>query len=396
VLTVLWPHEPVFPEGTGLAVNHASLRKAHAEASARLVVARPRLPLAESILPYLQRIDDARWYSNFGPLLTELEGRLADRFPAGTRVVTVANGTQALTLALSAMGLPPGGYVAMPAWTFVATAHAVIQAGLVPWFVDVDEESWSLDPAVVAARLATAPHPVVAAVPVSPFGRPLDLAAWRSFRETTGLPVLVDAAAGFDTAQDARLPLVVSLHATKVAGAGEGGFLATEDAALADRVRALSTFGFRGSRDSLIPATNAKLSEYTAAVGLASLDSWPADRLRFMRAAQMLRIGLTSLPEIQFQPGWGSEWITSVCSVTLPEGSADAIEKSLSDQGVDTRRWWGLGCHTSPAFAALPRESLAVTDRLGGRVIGLPFSIDLSSAEIGRIAAALRQALAAL
>jgi dTDP-4-amino-4,6-dideoxygalactose transaminase len=379
-----------------LAVNQAPLRETYAEVSARLAVARPRLPTAEAIFPYLQRIDDARWYSNFGPLLTELEARLAARFGGDTRVVTVANGTQALTLALTAMDLPAGGHVAMPAWTFVATAHAVLQAGLTPWFVDVDEDTWCLDPATVAHRLARAPQPVVAAIPVSPFGRPLDLAAWRAFRETTGIPVLVDAAAGFDTASDARLPLVVSLHATKVAGAGEGGFLATEDHTLADRVRALSTFGFRGTRDSMVPATNAKLSEYTAAVGLASLDGWPAERLRFMRAAQMLRIGLTGLPQVEFQPGWGLEWITSVCSVTLPEGSADAVEKGLSARGVDTRRWWGLGCHASPAFADLPREDLAATDRLGRRVLGLPFSIDLSSAEISRIAAALRQALAEL
>lgn len=392
MLTVLWPHEPVFPEGTGLAVNQAPLRKTHTEADTRLVVARPRLPVAEAILPYLQRIDEARWYSNFGPLLTELEDRLAQRFREGTRIVTTVNGTQALSLTLAAMDLPAGGHVAVPAWTFVATAHAVMQAGLVPWFVDVDEETWAVDPDALAARLPEAPQPIVAAIPVSPFGRPLDLAAWRAFREATGIPVLVDAAAGFDTADDARLPLVVSLHATKVAGAGEGGFLATDDVDLAAKVRALSTFGFRGSRDSLLPATNAKLSEYTAAVGLASLDSWPADRLRFLRAALMLRIGLTGLPQVQFQPGWGADWITSVCCVTLPEGAADAVEKSLAAQGVDTRRWWGLGCHTSPAFADLPRDKLGVTDRLGRRVIGLPFSIDMDADEIARVAAALNRA----
>jgi dTDP-4-amino-4,6-dideoxygalactose transaminase len=110
------------------AVSHAQPQAA--PASAPVPVARPRLPTAEAILPYLQQIDDARWYSNFGPLLTKLEQRLADRFARPTQVITVANATQALTLALQAMDLPPGGYVAMPAWTFVATAHAVVQAGM--------------------------------------------------------------------------------------------------------------------------------------------------------------------------------------------------------------------------------------------------------------------------
>src|SRR4051794_31264292 len=74
-------------------------------------VARPRLPTAEAIAPYLQRIDEARWYSNFGPLLTEFEARLAGRFRPRTHVVTVTNATQALTLTLQAMNLPPGGHV---------------------------------------------------------------------------------------------------------------------------------------------------------------------------------------------------------------------------------------------------------------------------------------------
>ena len=91
-------------------------------APAGVAVARPRLPTAEAITPYLQRIDEARWYSNFGPLLTEVEARLAGRFQAGAHVVTVSNATQALTLALQAMDLPPGGHVVLPAWTFVATA----------------------------------------------------------------------------------------------------------------------------------------------------------------------------------------------------------------------------------------------------------------------------------
>lgn len=358
-------------------------------------MARPKLPPAWAVIPYLQRIDESRWYSNFGPLLTELEGRLAARFPRPTRVVTVANATQGLELVLRALDAPRGAYVILPAWTFVATAHAVVQAGLTPWFADVDEETWTLDPATAVDVLTRADRPVAAVIPVSPFGRPLDLAAWRGLRDATGVPVLIDAAAGFDTVDDARLPVVVSLHATKVLGVGEGGYLATEDDDLAERVRMLSSFGFRGSRESQLPATNAKLSEYTAAVGLAALDGWAGDRLRFLRAAQMLRIALVDQPRVAFQPGWGVDWITSVCSVAVPEGAAQAVEMRLAAHGIDTRRWWGAGCHTSPAFAACRREDLSVTDRLGRRVIGLPFSIDLSRLEIARIAGALSEALAA-
>lgn len=360
--------------------------------AAPLTAARPLLPRADEILPYLERIDGQRWYSNFGPLIMEFEARLAARFTGGAQVTTVSNATQGLTLALKAMDLEPG-LIAIPSWTFVATAHAVLQAGLTPWMLDVDAESAMLEPAAVRARLASAPGPVRAVIPVAPHGQMVDLAAWRAFRAETGLPVLVDAAAAFDMAVDAALPIVVSLHATKAMGIGEGGFLATADAELAARFRELTTFGFRGSREARLPATNAKLSEYAGAVGLAGLDAWPATRRRFCQAAQRLRLALALTPEVAFQPGWGFSWVSSVCVVGLPPGTADAVEDHLSDEGVDTRRWWGDGCHRNPAFADLPRTDLANTEALARSTLGLPFMVDMTEDETLRVAGALQRAL---
>lgn len=359
-----------------------------------VAVARPRLPSAAQIAPYLERIDEARWYSNFGPLLQEFETRLLGRFPAGTELVTVANATQALTLALKAMDLPPGGHVILPAWTFVATAHAVVQAGLKPWFVDVDPRTWMLDPDRVAELVSSVRHEVAAVVPVCAFGDVSDLPRWRDFRDATGVPVIVDAAAAFDALDDARLPAVVSLHATKALGLGEGGFLVADDPALVQRVKLMTTFGFQGSREAQVIATNAKLSEYAAAVGLAALDGWPADRLRWMRTAQMLRIALIGLPQVRFQEGWGSQWVTSVCTVGLPDGATPAVVETLAAAHIDTRRWWGRGCHRDAAFADVRRGDLSATDRLAESTLGLPFSIDMDAEEIGRVAAAVSEALA--
>ncbi|MGR4866112.1 DegT/DnrJ/EryC1/StrS family aminotransferase [Caulobacter sp. LARHSG274] len=373
----------------------SAIRTPLAETAARrtVQVARPRLPTAEAILPYLQRIDAARWYSNFGPLLMELEARLAHRFGDGAQVVTTVNATQALTLALKAMDLPAGSLCATPSWTFVATAHAVRQAGLIPWFVDVDAETWMLDPAAVRERLAHAPGPVSAVIPVAAFGHMPDLDAWRAFQDDTAVRVLVDAAAAFDAASDASLPIVVSLHATKVMGLGEGGFLATRDPDLARQVRRLTSFGFDGTREALCVATNAKLSEYAAAVGLAALDGWPADRLRWFMAAQALRGAVAAVPQVRFQSGWGARWTTSVCVVGLPDGTADTVETVLRAEGVDTRRWWGEGCHLGAVFADCPRDRLPNTERLARSTIGLPFAIDLTAAQVGRVAEALALAL---
>lgn len=376
--------------GQTRATAHAEPR---AEVSSTVAVARPRLPGAQAILPYLHEIDEARWYSNFGPLLTRFEDRISGRFARPTEIVTVTNATQALALTLQAMGLAPGGHVVLPAWTFVATAHAVLQAGLNPWFVDVDPATWMLDPAQVEDLALNLNIEVAAVIPVCAFGAMPDLDAWLAFREATGVPVLIDAAAAFDTLADARLPAVVSLHATKVLGLGEGGFLATEDGDLALKVRQRTTYGFQDSRESRIVATNAKLSEYAAAVGLAALDGWPGDRLRWLRTAQMLRIALVGLPDVRFQPGWGSDWVTSVCTVSLPRGSALDVATSLADDGIDTRQWWGGGCHASAAFADCRREPLPATEALAAATLGLPFSIDMDAHQIARIAAALDRAL---
>jgi dTDP-4-amino-4,6-dideoxygalactose transaminase len=379
-----------------VAVQSSAQRPAPASAAKQrspIQVARPELPDADAILPYLRRIDDARWYSNFGPLLIDLEARLAQRFAAPARMVTGVNATQLLTLALKAMDLPAGGLCMIPAWTFVATAHAVIEAGLTPYFVDVDPRTWMLDPQAALAALRTAPGAVSAVIPVSAFGALPDVAQWAAFRTAAGTPVLIDGAAAFDQAHDARVPMVVSLHATKVLGVGEGGFLASCDAELVDRVRQSTTFGFRGGRESLRAGTNAKLSEYAAAVGLAALDGWPASRLRYLRAGQLLRMAFTGLPQVAFQPGWGTDWVTSVCTVRLPDGAASQVERALREEGVDTRRWWGDGCHRSPAFADCPHGDLADTDLLARSTLGLPFAVDLDAADCSRIAGAVGRAL---
>ena len=250
-----------------------------------------------------------------------------------------------------------------------------------------------LDPDAVTDALRRAPGLVSAVVPVSAFGALPDLDRWRAFREITGLPVVIDGAAAFDAARDVRLPTVISLHATKVLGIGEGGYLASEDGALVERVRQATTYGFRGGRESLRAGTNAKLSEYAAAIGHAALDAWPMERLRWRRAAQLLRMTCTGLPEVTFQPGWGEDWVTSVCMVRLPDGLADAAEAALEAEGVGVRRWWGRGCHANPAFADCPRTALPHSERLARSTLGLPFAVDLDAEACSRIATALEPVL---
>jgi dTDP-4-amino-4,6-dideoxygalactose transaminase len=374
-------------------------------------VARPKLPDAETLLPYLRRMDAARIYSNWGPLNAELESRLAERLDAP--VVTVSTATAGLSCALRATleDKPMAqrqGLCLMPAWTFVATAHAAMAAGLTPCFLDVDEQSWVLTPQRVREALlrvaARQPAkrselPVSAVVVVAPFGLPVDPRPWDEFTAQTGIPVVIDAAAAFDQLTVRRTPTVVSMHATKTVCAGEGGFVATLDSDLARRIKRTANFGFFGSRIAEVAGLNAKLSEYHAAVGLASLDGWEERRAEFMAVGQRLRAMLEPLG-CRFQDGFAERWVSSTCVLRLPAGRrAGDVALALGLAGVSTRQWWGEGCQANPAFAHCPRmtgeEALTATARLAESTIGLPFYCDMSEADFAHVAAALEQALVA-
>lgn len=366
-------------------------------------VLKPLLPDEEALRPLLREIDASRRYANHGPLLQRLEDSLCRHFdrPAGT-VAAFANGTAALTAALgAALGAPPaagertGRLCLMPSWTFVATPAAAMAAGLVPHFVDVAPDSWAPDPERLRAR--TDLDRVAAILPVLPFGAPLDLAAWERLSTETGIPVVVDAAAGFDALgscglSSSRLQMVVSLHATKALGVGEGGLLLDGDGARMERARRLGNFGFLGSPCAELPGINAKMAEHAAAVGLAALDGWTARRGRLAALARGYRGDLAGIAGVEPAPGFGGDAVSSSCCVLTPL-PALRLAAALEGRGIETRRWWQSGCHAHPAFAGCPRDPLPVTEDLAARCLGLPFFPDLTDGQRRRVADALRLCL---
>lgn len=359
-------------------------------------VCEPRLPEADALTPYIRRIDEARFYTNFGPLVRELEERLAAHWSLPSDcAVTTSSGTMALVVALRASDAPAGSLCLMPSWTFPASAHAVMAAGLVPYFVDVSAESWALEPDAALAALSTAPAPVGAVMPVTPFGAPLEADSWLEFRESTGIPVVIDAAASFDTIVPGRIPAIVSLHATKVLGIGEGGLVISNDAVFGRRVRRLSNFGFEGNRNATEPSYNAKLSEYAAAVGHAALDAWPYVRVGYASLARNYATALSALPGIALAPGFGSGWASSTCVARFAYASSADAAAFLADAGIQSHAWWGEGCHHQWAFEDLPRMPLPTTELLAAHSLGLPFHLGLDTVALNRIIGALSRFLLA-
>ncbi|MFD2137600.1 DegT/DnrJ/EryC1/StrS family aminotransferase [Novosphingobium resinovorum] len=282
----------------GIAPDELSHRlSAFAPRRRRLLAYEPRLPTTDAVAPYLRQIDQARMYSNQGPLVRSLQKRLQTSFGLiDGSVITTSSGTAALIAAIMAhagTATPGRPYAVCPAYTFVATAAAASQCGYQPYLADICEESWTLDPDPLAN------HPLIerfgVVIPVTAYGRPIDVERWARFQRETGVKVIIDAAAAIEAVADgamvcdARIPLALSFHATKAFGCGEGGCVLWPDPALAARASQATNFGFMGSRNSQTASLNGKMSEYHAAVALAELDGWAVKRADLSRAARAYR-----------------------------------------------------------------------------------------------------------
>jgi dTDP-4-amino-4,6-dideoxygalactose transaminase len=369
--------------------------------SRRVSVLKPALPTADQLLPYLRRIDRTRIYSNFGPLAIELSHRLAAHFSLPEGGATLASSGHAALLGsiLAAAGRASAKrpVALIPAYTFIATATAAERAGYQPVFVDVDERTWTADPD------ALLDHPDLTraglVIPVAAYGRPVPLAAWTDFQERTGVPVVVDAAAAFDTLPRDRArylgtpPVALSFHATKAFSTGEGGGVLSVDTGLIERVTQALNFGFAGSRDSSVAATNGRLSEFHAAVGLADLDRWDDKAAVMGRVVRAYRAAFAAAglsDRLITSPEVGVAYVLGRCA---DAAEAAAVERALVRGDVDFRYWYGGGLHRHSYYRRQPRRPLDVTENLAARLIGLPFAPDLDDAAVDRVAAAFADGL---
>lgn len=347
----------------------------------------PSMPTADELLPWLRKMDENRWYTNYGPLNALFERELLARLDPddGVELTTVVNCTLGLELALSELGLAPGARVLIPAITFVATGTAVLRADFAPVIADVDPESWLLTPEIARAALKTGPFEAV--MPVSTFGLAQDAGAWDAFTRDTGVPVVIDAAGAFGNQCVGRTTSAVfSLHATKSLGAGEGGFVASRSKDFIRRIRRATNFGIdlASPIGNACGGTNAKLSEYHAAVGLAALPRW--DREWGSRAAlhalYQERIAHSGLA-VGYQSGWEGQLRTLFIVRLADCPDIGAVVAALADRGIGSRRWYCPPLTHHEAFRQCAVAGpLAASEQLGCQLLGLPFYPGLGEAEV--------------
>lgn len=348
---------------------------------------RARLPKLLNLIPAIHSIDRNQNYSNNGPLKRRLELQIAHKLGVSESCVSLAaNATLAIQGAAVTMQAGEEPWL-MPSWTFAATAQAlaVTKASFV--FGDIQSD-WRLNLDNPKTK-----HGTFRILDVVPFGDRIIPERYNHIDS----PILIDAAVSLGNLMEnnikipAKVGIIFSLHATKPISSGEGGVFVSLNKDWVDRFRRWSIFGFGEGRSAEVIGTNAKFTEYAAAVGLASLSAWSRTRKELIRISNWAR-GLSYELGLGIQPSLRDNSFAPYWIVEMPNADAkNSLVHHLKEAGIESRDWWGKGCHTMPAFKDIPTyQNLRKTREIAGRTIGLPFFVDLQKSEMLRIERALK------
>ena len=348
----------------------------------------PRAALRDKLAAALARVlDDGRYI--LGPEVAAFEAELAAWL--GVRhVAGVANGTEAITIALRALGVGPGDEVVVPSFTFYASAEAIPPTGATPVFCDVDPETFVATPEAVRAVLTPKTKAVVL---VHLFGNVAPV----SEIEALGVPVLEDAAQATGSRAGDALTGSMGTIATfsfypskNLAGLGDGGAIATSDAALDERVRTLRFHGSPDRETYTDIGYNSRLDELQAAalrVQLPHVHAWCDARRAAGRMYADAGLGdRVALPVIA--KGADPAWNLYVVRHARPEELATALRAA----DIGARTYYSVPAHRQPALAAYARAVLPGTDEAARTHLALPMSAALTPPQIDEVVAAVRAA----
>jgi dTDP-4-amino-4,6-dideoxygalactose transaminase len=358
-----------------------------------ILVTKPALPPLDEFTPYLEQIWNNCWLTNNGPMHQELESELA-RYLGVNFLSLFSNGTLALISALQALGIK--GEVITTPYSFVATTHSLWWNGIKPVFVDIEPDTFNLDPSKIEAAITPE---TTAIMPVHVYGNPCDTEEISRIAKKHGLKVIYDAAHAFgvrrfDTSILAEGDLsILSFHATKVYSTIEGGAIVCHDAAMKHHIDNLKNFGFRGELVVEEPGINAKLNEVQAAYGLLSLkyvDGY-IEKRRFV--ANYYRESLQAIPGLSYLPDLpGVRHAYSYFPILIDEKdfgmSRDALYDLLKSKSIFCRRYFYPLISHFETYRNLPSanpDNLPVATAVADKVLCLPIYPDLSGEDLDKV-----------
>jgi len=367
----------------------------------QLFVGRPNIGNRERFWERLNDILDRRWLTNDGRYVQEFERKLENLLGVKHCIVT-CNATIALEIVIRALGME--GEVIVPSFTFIATAHALQWQQITPVFCDIEADTHCIDPARIEKLITPRTTGIIG---VHLWGRPCDIGALKEITERRGLKLLFDAAHAFGSFYKGKMignfgcAEVFSFHATKFVHTFEGGAIVTNDGRLAERLRLMKNFGFRGYDDVVSVGTNGKMSEISAVMGLTSLESMDefiaanhANYLSYKKhCAGIPGIKLLSYDHLE-KPNY--QHIVVEVDESQAGIGRDTLVEILHAENVIARRYFYPGCHAMEPYKSLfpeARRRLPNTEAVAARVVSLPTGPTIGEQEIAVIGEIIRFAV---
>lgn len=361
--------------------------------AAPLHVGSPNIGDKKRILARIEDVLDRRVLTNRGPLVQELETRIADLVGV-KHCIAMSNGTVALEIVTRALGMKDE--VITPSMTFVATAHALQWQQITPVFCDVRPGSHHMDPSQI--RKLITPR-TTGVLPVNLWGRSCDIDAIQSVAKNRGLTVVYDSSHAFGCSYQGKMiggfgdAEVFSFHATKFINTFEGGAVVTNDDELAEKVRLMQNFGFEGRDHVSHVGINGKMTEVEAAMGLVSLDDMAsfvdANRANYQAYCE----GLQSTPGVQLveydeRERCNYQYIVVEIDEHIAGISRDELLQVMAAENVDARRYFYPGCHRmEPYRSYFPNAHMLLgnTEQALDRTLALPTGTSVRPDDIRKI-----------
>ena len=379
------------------SVDDLAINGAPPAFSETLHVGRPNLGSREAFHRYVDEIFDRNWLTNDGPLVQELEKKIAD-YHHVKHCVAMCNGTVALEIAIRALNLK--GEVIVPSFTFVATAHALSWQEITPVFADIDPATHNIDP--VSVRRMITPR-TTGIIGVHLWGRGAPVRELQAIADEHDIRLMFDAAHAFGSSYEGEMIgrfgecEVLSFHATKFFNSFEGGVVLTSDDKLAETMRLMRNFGFSGMDNVIHPGTNGKMIEIAAAMGLVNLeeidDVLQLNRRNYLAYKEQLD-GLPGIDLLHYSDTEHNNYQYVVIEVgdDCPASRDDLIQ-ALHAENVRARKYFWPGSHKMQPYSSLyPHSGLLLpnTEKIAARVIVLPTGRAMEVEAIAAVADIIR------
>lgn len=351
------------------------------------------LPPLEEYIKYLEKIWDVNWLTNHGPLLQELETRLAE-YLGVPYISYVSNGTIAIQIALRALDIQ--GEVITTPFSYVATTNSILWEHCQPVFVDIDAHTFCIDPQKIEAAIT---KDTQAILPVHVYGYPCDVEAIASIAKKHNVKVIYDAAHAFGCTLKKSSLLnygdlsTLSFHATKLFHTVEGGAIVAHTLQMADTLHKIKSFGHLGDEYYMV-GVNGKNSEFHAAMGLCMLPSVSGIIQRRRSICEAYNIELKSLGIVFFNIPEDYEYNYAYYPVVFrDETQLLAVKQVLNSNHINPRRYFYPSLNTLPFLQG--RQSCPIAEDVSSRILCLPLFDSMEKKDVLRIASLIKEVLKA-